>query len=490
MKSLVLAILIIAILLTGSISTQYAAAQADIFSGGVDHPGTWYVGEGLKPGDYFEYELCHVDYQDCTEFDIHLWIEGTITVGTEDKWLAQVVVYDGNKIVKGNMELGKVAPEPSGGSSELSTYRGAFKTSIVWLSAYATKDIGVSGKGPQPFSNPSWGKIANIGGQQIIPTALETVSVPAGTYDTVRIEWKTGGAKSKVWVVDDFPFPIKASTWTHVSSGIPPQEYLYELLDYKENVNSDPFSGIVPTEDDEISADCPQFYDLVKVKKTTNESKYLINLKYGPPEPATDCPIEWLIDFKNKFSETQFLNQIQYDIIVVDEKLTPLRSIAEEEGRNFLYSQGGQVFKSTIVKESPGIAHYVIWIYGLAPKNIVPSTTPDYLQIDIPISGQGPVVIPPTPEPTLEIPSWIKNNARWWADNQIDDNSFVQGIQYLIKEDIMKIPSTSQGTGSGSNEIPDWIRNNAGWWADGQITDSDFVQGIQYLIKEGIMRIA
>jgi hypothetical protein len=54
----------------------------------------------------------------------------------------------------------------------------------------------------------------------------------------------------------------------------------------------------------------------------------------------------------------------------------------------------------------------------------------------------------------------------------------------------MKIPLTSQGTGSSSNEIPDWIRNNAGWWADGQITDSDFVQGIQYLIKEGIMRIA
>ncbi len=40
-----------------------------------------------------------------------------------------------------------------------------------------------------------------------------------------------------------------------------------------------------------------------------------------------------------------------------------------------------------------------------------------------------------------EIPSWIKNNAGWWADGQIDDNSFVQGIQWLIKEGIMKIES-------------------------------------------------
>ena len=45
----------------------------------------------------------------------------------------------------------------------------------------------------------------------------------------------------------------------------------------------------------------------------------------------------------------------------------------------------------------------------------------------------------PDPVPTTTIPEWIKNNAGWWADGQIDDNSFVQGIQFLIKEGIMKI---------------------------------------------------
>ena len=38
-----------------------------------------------------------------------------------------------------------------------------------------------------------------------------------------------------------------------------------------------------------------------------------------------------------------------------------------------------------------------------------------------------------------EIPGWIKNNAAWWADGQIDDNTFVQGIQFLITSGIMKI---------------------------------------------------
>ena len=39
------------------------------------------------------------------------------------------------------------------------------------------------------------------------------------------------------------------------------------------------------------------------------------------------------------------------------------------------------------------------------------------------------------------------------------------------------------------NSIPSWIKNNAGWWADGTIDDSAFIQGIQFLIKEGIIQI-
>ena len=38
--------------------------------------------------------------------------------------------------------------------------------------------------------------------------------------------------------------------------------------------------------------------------------------------------------------------------------------------------------------------------------------------------------------------------------------------------------------------IPVWVRNNAGWWADGQIDDSSFVSGLQWLISNGIMKIS
>ena len=85
------------------------------------------------------------------------------------------------------------------------------------------------------------------------------------------------------------------------------------------------------------------------------------------------------------------------------------------------------------------------------------------------------------------IPSWIKNNAGWWADGQIADSAFLQAIQYLIKEGIMVIPHTETSGSTGSQEVPAWIKNNAEWWAEGQIDDNTFVSGIQYLIKVGII---
>ena len=94
------------------------------------------------------------------------------------------------------------------------------------------------------------------------------------------------------------------------------------------------------------------------------------------------------------------------------------------------------------------------------------------------------------------MPSWIKNNAGWWADDMITENEFLKGIEYLIKNDIIVISSI---TGSEKPEIsidfsytklvPDWIKNNAGWWAGGQIDDNSFVSGIQWIISNNIIQI-
>lgn len=115
---------------------------------------------------------------------------------------------------------------------------------------------------------------------------------------------------------------------------------------------------------------------------------------------------------------------------------------------------------------------------------------PKYAGIGSGIIEVGPGGLKPTGQPPkqIAIPAWIKNNAGWWSSDQITDDDFVQGIQYLIKEGIMKIPPTQSGSET-SQIIPAWIRNNAEWWSNDQITDDDFVQGIQWLIQQGIMRV-
>ena len=85
------------------------------------------------------------------------------------------------------------------------------------------------------------------------------------------------------------------------------------------------------------------------------------------------------------------------------------------------------------------------------------------------------------------IPSWIKNNAGWWADGTIDDNSFVQGIEYLIENKILVV--SSKTIGASQENIPSWIKNNAGWWADGTIDDQSFLTGIEWLVSNGTINV-
>ena len=88
---------------------------------------------------------------------------------------------------------------------------------------------------------------------------------------------------------------------------------------------------------------------------------------------------------------------------------------------------------------------------------------------------------------TESVPDWVKNTAGWWATSQITDSAFLQGIQYLIKEEIIIIPPTEVSESVAAEKVPTWFKNNAGWWANSQINDSTFISGIQYLIKFGII---
>ena len=44
-----------------------------------------------------------------------------------------------------------------------------------------------------------------------------------------------------------------------------------------------------------------------------------------------------------------------------------------------------------------------------------------------------------TAEPVTIIPNWIKTHAGWWATDQIDDITYISGIQYLVQKGIIVV---------------------------------------------------
>jgi len=59
----------------------------------------------------------------------------------------------------------------------------------------------------------------------------------------------------------------------------------------------------------------------------------------------------------------------------------------------------------------------------------------------------------------------------------------------MIENEIIKITDLPQSITEEESVIPTWIKNNAGWWADGLIEERDFVNGIEYLVKNGVIQV-
>ena len=233
---------------------------------------------------------------------------------------------------------------------------------------------------------------------------------------------------------------------------------------------------------DEVSKSSTEFY-LVDASNYEQQVPTTVNIswdgKYGANQ---EIPFEFTFFNENR----ELIKDVRYGYAIMDESQQELfRYTPSDISVPGIVSVEGLDIQEIYVP-SEGYVQVDVWVYGTGLDY-----NPTYAGIGSTIIEIGPgssTQTPSVPEKT-PIPSWIKNNAEWWAAGQIDDGSFVQGIQFLIKEDVLKIPPTSQGDSSGSNDIPGWIKNNAEWWAAGQIDDDSFIQGIQYLIKEGIMRI-
>ena len=61
---------------------------------------------------------------------------------------------------------------------------------------------------------------------------------------------------------------------------------------------------------------------------------------------------------------------------------------------------------------------------------------------------------------------------------------------FMISDSSFSLVSQNEKSEQEDDAIPAWIKSNAGWWADGQIDDGSFIEGMQFLVKEGFMNMS
>jgi len=90
----------------------------------------------------------------------------------------------------------------------------------------------------------------------------------------------------------------------------------------------------------------------------------------------------------------------------------------------------------------------------------------------------------------IAIPYWIRDLAKMWiVDEFVTDKDFARAIEYLIQNEIIKIPLYDITQGEKQVIIPNWVKQNAAWWVDEKISDTEFALSLQYLVKVRIISI-
>ena len=344
------------------------AALAQYPSSGVDKEGSWYVGENLRVGDYFSYDLCYMGYMECTEFNMRIWFKDSIQTRDGTQWLADVVVTDDDRVVVGNMTLGAPVLWLDGASQELRVYGWAFESSVLFLSNFISGGSDSEEEKGKKFTDVWFSKIGELCGLQGMPSNLDDITIPAGTwYDAVVVSW-LGCSNGKTWIADEFPLPLKADAYASTRDGLS-REFAFTLVDY-DNMQESPFIGIISTSEKGRAACEARSEGIVPVRGATDGSKYEIFASYGPEHPEEWCRIELSIEFVGQ--DGLLLEQVQFDVVVMDGGGGITRSIAYELGSRTLYAQSGTYHLEFDVRERPGIAEYTIVVYGSAPDWAVP----------------------------------------------------------------------------------------------------------------------
>jgi hypothetical protein len=262
----------------------------------------WYPGEGVKQDTYVKYRIQEHDTNDNRPFEMTIYFKEQV----DGDWVAPTFVVDQGQVIKGDLKLADNMQALSGGGGtppEMSAYIGAYEGSLHWLDAFTTKSE------PLSLTAGSWGKTGSIGGSEIKPSGTQKVSFEgaqdlcqADSCDSTLIMWHKS-VDSKIWVVNEFPFPVKALAYADVTTGQAPIQFAFELLETGTGQPEAPAGG------DQIPT--PPLGP-----KATPRGTYQAQIDWQPAEIQPGTPVSFGVTMMDSTSFP--LERVNYDFTIKD----------------------------------------------------------------------------------------------------------------------------------------------------------------------------
>jgi len=258
----------------------------------------WYPGEGVRQDMYVKYRIEHYDFNQRQPFVMTLYFQQQDQDGS---WIVPTYVEANGRVLQGTLKLSESMSPLLGGEvpQEMREFIAAYQGSLTWLDAFSTKTE------PLSLSAGSWGKIASIGGSEVRPAGTQQVTFQgaaslcgANSCDATLIMWHKG-VDSKVWVVNDFPYPVNTETFADVTTPPQPIQYAFELLETG--------SGQPPAPT--ATEQTPQ----PPLDRTTTDGTHII-VTWDPVDIQPNQAVNFGIEFRD--ANNAPLNQVSYDFIV------------------------------------------------------------------------------------------------------------------------------------------------------------------------------
>ncbi len=85
--------------------------------------------------------------------------------------------------------------------------------------------------------------------------------------------------------------------------------------------------------------------------------------------------------------------------------------------------------------------------------------------------------------------SSLKSKANAWAENQITDEKFLTEIEILFESRIIELDNLEQGSFQQHQFVmPSWVKNISKFWFDNSISEQEFINAIKYVLESSISK--